>query len=341
MPARAARRPGAIGLLLAAVVAVTALGSCAPGGAKTAGNECAGSRSLPRSYTDPGTFSTKITFVQTGCSVGITEIDVYAGKHLVRKSVFNPPLPAGSLTAKAGASWTGTGKFQATSQTAGTAGTVNMTQKGTFKATAAVLMAQPRGGASRQWAVQATASSQLSDKWAASQATGAPDNNAWAPASKDGGAEWIELSYADAVVPTGIDIWENNGPGFVTRVEGFDQKKKSWVKLWEGTDPTNGAPRKFSPGLAKTSLSTNRIRLTVNTGVPDWNEIAAVALSGSSPSAGTVLWLQGEWTETGNQTACVDKKCQTSPITNPPGGGWSFAFNTATAKVGTTPDQVM
>lgn len=279
--------------------------------------------------------------MQKGCSVGIGEIDVYAGKHLVRKSVFNPALPAGSLTAKEGASWTGTGKFQATSQTAGNAGTFKLTQQGTFKATAAVLMAQSRGGVSRQWAVEATASSQLSEKWAASQATGAPADNAWAPASKDGGLEWLQLSYAEAVVPTGIDIWENNGPGFVTRVEGFDQKKNVWVKLWEGTDPTRGAPSKFSPLLTKTALSTNRVRLTVNTGVPDWNEIAAVALTGSNPSSGTVLWLQGEWTETGNQTACVDKKCQTSSITNPPGGRWSFAFNTATARVGTTPDQVM
>ncbi len=304
-------------------------------------SSCLGSKSLPHVYTTSGAFSTRITFIQSGCSVGIASLEVYAGKHLVRRTAFDPALPAGSLKATVGAKWTGSGKFHGTASTAGKVGTVTSTQDGTFKATTAVLMADVRGGPSRQWATDATASSQLSDRWSAAQATGAPEQNAWAPSSKDGTSEWIELSYAQAVVPSGIDIWENNGPGFMTRVEAFDLKKKAWVTLWQGTDPTKAAPKVFSPPLAKTAVSTNRVRLTVNANVPDWNEIAAVALLGAAPSEGTVLWLQGGWTETGKETVCVEKKCTTSPMTSRPDGQWSFAFNTATGKIGPTPDRVL
>ena len=266
-------------------------------------------------------------------------MELRAGTHVVRTVTFTPPLPAGALNAQMAAEWAGSGSFRGSAQVAGSLGTVALTQQGTYAATATAVVTQPLGGPSRQWAAEATASSQLSASWAASQATGGPTRKAWAPQSKDGATEWLELTYAQAVNPTGIDIWEFNGPGFVTKVEGFDQKKNGWTKLWDGVDPTNHAPRAFSPPLAKTSLSTNRIRLTVNTAVPEWNEIGAVALVGAAQAAGQVIWLQGSWVETGKQTSCLGKKCTITPM-NPPTRDWSFAFNTLTGKVGTTPDQV-
>jgi hypothetical protein len=237
------------------------------------------------------------------------------------------------------AQWTGTGSFRGTAQVAGLLGAVSLTQQGTYTATTTAVLTEPLGGPSRQWATEAKASSQLSDKWSATQATGGPARKAWAPLLKDGGSEWLEVTYPKAVTPTAIDIWEMFGPGFVTKVEAFDQKKNGWSKLWEGTDPTNHAPKAFSPPLAKTALSTTRIRLTVNTAVPDWNEIGAVALVGAAQPAGQIIWLQGSWVETGKQTSCLDKKCVTTPMT-PLSRDWSFAFNTLTGKVGTTPDQV-
>jgi hypothetical protein len=253
---------------------------------------------------------------------------------------FNPPLPAGSLTAKTAAAWSGSGSFKATAQISSQPGAVSVAQQGSYKATATVLLTQPLGGSSTQWATDATASSQLSDKYSAAQATGAPSAKAWVPSSKDGASEWLDLTYAQSVIPTGINIWESNGPGFVTKVEAFDQAKSTWTKLWEGTDPTQSAPKLFSPALTKTKLSTNRIRLTVDTKVPDWNEIAAVALISAPQPTGQVIWLQGGWVETGKETLCLGKKCVTSPMIDPPSREWSFAFNTVTGKVGTTPDQV-
>lgn len=324
---------------IALVISMAAIAGCGAAGGKTSA-ACPGSRSLPQRYTEAGDLSTRLQFVQTGCSVAIASIEVYAQAHLVRKAVFNPPLPAGSLTAKTATQWSSNGSFRATTQLAGLSGAVSRTQEGTYRATATVLVAEPVGGPSRQWATGATASTQLSDKWSADHATGPPAKKAWVPSTKDGTSEWLDLTYAQSVVPTAVNIWESNGPGFVTKVEAFDQGKKAWVKLWEGTDPTLGAPKVFSPALTKTSLSTSRIRLTVNTNVPDWNEIAAVALVGPPQAAGQVVWLQGEWVESGKETVCLGKKCTTAPITDPPSLEWSFAFNTVTGKVGTTPDQV-
>ena len=323
----------------ALVVVAVAITACGPSGAKSVSASCPGSRSLPQSYTEPGTLNTTLHFVQTGCAVGIASMEVHAGNHLVRNVVFKPPLPAGALNAQMAAEWTGSGSFRGTSQVAGSLGTVALTQAGTYQATATAVLTQPMGGPSKQWATGAKASSQLSDSWAATQATGGPGRKAWAPAAKDGATEWLELTFAHAVIPIGIDIWEFSGPGFVTRIEGFDQKKNGWTKLWEGADPTNHVPKTFSPPLAKTTLSTNRIRVTVNTALPDWNEIGAVSLVGSDQPAGQVIWLEGSWLEAGKQTACLDKKCATTPM-NSPTRDWSFAFNTLTGKVGTTPEQV-
>jgi len=295
---------------------------------------------LPKTYTESGDLSTTIQFVQTGCSVGIASIELRAGTRVVRTAVFKPPLPAGSLTAKMAAQWTGSGSFRATSAYTGPSA-VSIIQDGTYKATATALLTEAQGGPSKQWAVDATATTALSDKYSARQATGAPTTaKSWIPSSKDGTLEWLDLTYAQSVVPTGINIWESNGPGFVTKVEAFDQKKNGWLKLWEGIDPTLGPPKVFSPTLAKTSLSTDTIRLTVNTKVPDWNEIAAVALLSAPQAEGQVIWLQGEWLEAGKTTTCLGKKCTSSAISNPPSRRWTFAFNTATGKVGTTPDQV-
>ena len=326
--------------VFALLAAVAAIASCGGNGANTGLASCSGSKPLPQRYSDPGELSTRLQFVQTGCSVAIASIELYAQSHLIRRVVFNPPIPAGNLTAKMATQSTSNGAFQATAQISGLAGAVSTTQQGTYKATATVVVADPFGGPSKQWATGATASTELNSNRSAAQATGPPMAKAWVPSSKDGTSEWLDLTYAQSVVPTAVNIWESNGPGFITKVEAFDTKRGVWVKLWEGTDPTQGAPKMFSPALSKTSLSTNRIRLTVDTNVPDWNEIAAVALIGAPQPAGRILWLQGGWVESGKTTACLGKACIPSLITNPPSREWGFAFNTATGKVGTTPDQV-
>jgi hypothetical protein len=89
----------------------------------------------------------------------------------------------------------------------------------------------PAAGALRQWATGATASSEYgSEDWSARQATGAPDTmecgdiqTAWASATAEG-VDWLEASFATAVVPTEINIRETHSPGFIDRVEVRDER---------------------------------------------------------------------------------------------------------------------
>ena len=88
----------------------------------------------------------------------------------------------------------------------------------------------------------------------------------------DGGAEWIELTYERALRPTAIDIWESSGSGFVQQVEAWDDGDGRWVTLWQGADPSASEQVVFSPPLTAAGFATKRIRVTIDTGVPDWNE---------------------------------------------------------------------
>jgi hypothetical protein len=150
--------------------------------------------------------------------------------------------------------------------------------------------AAPAGSTLTQWASGATASSQYSDDhWSATQATGAPDapgygdsGSAWAPQYEDAGQEWLELSYATAVVPAEVVIWETSGNGFVRFVEAYDPAS-GWVVLWQGMDDSPAEVHGFRPTLAPMDVATDRIRITIDTTVPGWNEIDAVELMGSLP----------------------------------------------------------
>lgn len=148
------------------------------------------------------------------------------------------------------------------------------------------------GGALRQWAVGATASSQYgSDAWSAMQATGEPDTaqygdypTAWAPSSSEGGPEWLELTYALEVLPLEVVVHESSGAGMVTRIEARDEATGEWHVLWEGEDPSPAELVAFSPSLDLMEGPTRTIRLSIDTDVPDWNEIDAVELVGSPAS---------------------------------------------------------
>jgi hypothetical protein len=139
-----------------------------------------------------------------------------------------------------------------------------------------------------QWASSATASSEYgADAWSAAQATGEPDTpeygdyeTAWAPSGSDIGPQWIALGYDIVVTPTEIVIWESSGAGFVTLVEALDARTGDWVTLWQGTDGSPDFLVGFSPPLEAVDVLTDRLRITIDTDVPGWNEIDAVALIG-------------------------------------------------------------
>lgn len=143
-------------------------------------------------------------------------------------------------------------------------------------------------GTIRQWAVSAVASSQYgSDPWSAQQATGSPDTpvygdhpTAWAPSASEGTDEWLELTYQQAVVPGAVAVWESNASGFVTMIEAMPDGSETWMTLWQGTDPSPDELVAFSPPLTATTIATRRLRLTIDTSVPGWNEVDAVELVG-------------------------------------------------------------
>lgn len=139
------------------------------------------------------------------------------------------------------------------------------------------------------WAEAATASSQYGTRNnAASQAAGPPDTRtagdhatAWAPADKDGGVEWLEVTYPAPLVPAELNLHENCGPGCVTRVEARDEQTGRWTVLWEGKDPTGEPSGVFSPPLTSNTFAARVFRLHIDTSVPGWNEIDAVELIGN------------------------------------------------------------
>jgi len=97
-------------------------------------------------------------------------------------------------------------------------------------------------GRVRQWAVEATASSEYgATDWSASQVVGEPDSQegdsrtAWAAKEADGGPEWLRLKFPAAVKATKIRIHENLTPGGVVAIDvlGEDGVRR---RAWEGED---------------------------------------------------------------------------------------------------------
>src|SRR5437762_9549252 len=230
---------------------------------------------------------TTVHFAQSGCDVSIVAVDLSTNGHPLRTVTFSPPLPAGTLDVRGTTTnWIGTGAFHGLTSATSPAGIrVRLDAKGTFQASARLLLKTAVRGAFEEWASGATASSQREGySYAADQAAGPPNNfsygvkrTAWSPANENGGNEWIELAYATPIVPAAVKVWENSGAGAVRMIESFEDASKTWIVLWAGTDPTApGSVAAFSPTLQAASSSTTRIRVTIDTSVPDWNEIDAV-----------------------------------------------------------------
>jgi hypothetical protein len=123
--------------------------------------------------------------------------------------------------------------------------------------------------------------------WSAAQMTGPPDTpiagdmvTAWASKEPEMGEIWIELDYAEAVVPESVRVHETFNPGAVSRI--FAQRPDgTWTVIWEGNAAPGEAPWWFEPSLQSVRFQTRRLRLISDTSrVPGWNEIDAVELIG-------------------------------------------------------------
>jgi hypothetical protein len=157
-------------------------------------------------------------------------------------------------------------------------------------AVASSTVAAPRSAAAiEQWAITARASSEYrATDYSASQATGAPnvarhgDNaKAWAPKLADGGEEWIELTFAQAVRATEVRVVQSFNPGAIVRIEVIDESDRASV-VWTGPDKSAYAKNEIGTLVAKfpvTEKPIARVKLVLDAkSVAGWNEIDAVQL---------------------------------------------------------------
>ncbi len=141
-------------------------------------------------------------------------------------------------------------------------------------------------GRVRQWAVDATASSEYTPTdWSAKQVTGPPDSlqggdarTAWAAKEADAGTEWLRLTYPLTVRMSKLRILENYVPGGVVAVDviGPDGARR---RAWEGNDPGGPAPVWFEVDLR--GVVGREVIVVLDTKKNSgWEEIDAVELVG-------------------------------------------------------------
>jgi hypothetical protein len=137
-------------------------------------------------------------------------------------------------------------------------------------------------GRVRQWAVDATASSEYTGSdWSARQAVGPPDSpesdsrTAWAAQDADGGIEWLRVAFALPVRARRVRIHESLTPGGIVRIEAIAEDGTR-RPLWSGADP--GLPW-FEADLGGEVV--RELVIVVDTRKhAGWEEIDAVELAG-------------------------------------------------------------
>lgn len=145
-----------------------------------------------------------------------------------------------------------------------------------------------------QWAISAKASSTYASKtgkdasWSPEQMIGEPnvkkygDNgSAWASKEQDKGEEWVKLSFAKEVNATEVRIKETFNPGAITKIELFDNKKKSYVVYESKASKKDASMQYLVAKFDKTPYKTKTVKITLDSpSVSGWNEIDAVQLVG-------------------------------------------------------------
>jgi tetratricopeptide (TPR) repeat protein len=149
---------------------------------------------------------------------------------------------------------------------------------------------------SGQWAASAQAGSQYGGgDYSAMRAAGAPDvpgaddhPNAWCPAVRDSGSDWLELTFERAAPATEVRVRQSFGPGAIVKVEAIAPggQAHTW---WEGKDPygQDGFAEDavwFGVRVPLTAYEVQKIRLTLDLGAHGrWKQIDAVQLIGATP----------------------------------------------------------
>jgi hypothetical protein len=148
-----------------------------------------------------------------------------------------------------------------------------------------------RGDTAGQWAVSAVAGSQYGKtQYSAAQATGAPNisivgnsPDAWCPANKDRGTDWLEVTFGRPVHASEVRVRQNDTVGAITKIEAIEPDGTVHV-WWEGTD-TPPATREivwFAVRVPKTGYLVAKAKISLNlAAMPGWKEIDAVQLVGA------------------------------------------------------------
>jgi hypothetical protein len=103
---------------------------------------------------------------------------------------------------------------------------------------------------------------------------------AWASTTAEG-VEWLEVSFATAVVPTEVNIRETHSPGFINRVEVRDERGL-YHTIWEGMPgAVEQCPRVLNIPVSGVEVRVNAVRISLDQrDGGNWNEIDAVELVG-------------------------------------------------------------
>lgn len=152
-----------------------------------------------------------------------------------------------------------------------------------------------------QWASEATASStyarpvlhllqpEVKYPYEPIQATGEPNTTrksvnahptAWSSGPQDGESDqWLELDYAEQVIPKTVLVHETSKPGGMYRIT-FFKPEGDEVEVWKGSDPT---PSTEHYGVSRVHVSpdfsTKKVKIYFHPSRPlEWNEVDAVGL---------------------------------------------------------------
>ena len=156
---------------------------------------------------------------------------------------------------------------------------------------------EPQMEVIRQWAIFATASSEYGNPdFSAFQATGAPegtecadDPNAWASSQIDG-VDWLELLYEIPVYPDQINIYQNNLPDQVVKVEVIDPNL-NYYTVYTGEPSVTECPYTLTVDVTDIDFLVAGVKITIDQSILDasWDEIDAVELVGRFPGGDVTM----------------------------------------------------
>ena len=143
----------------------------------------------------------------------------------------------------------------------------------------------------RQWAIFANASSEYGNPdFSAFQATGAPEStecedasNAWASAEPTS-VDWLELLYEKPVYPDQINIYQNNFPDQVVKVEVIDPDL-NYYTVYTGEPFVAECPYTLTVDVTDIDFLVTGVKITIDQSIiaSSWDEIDAVELVGRYP----------------------------------------------------------